>query len=113
MAPKRSSQSTTPAAQRSQPLPPQPQPQLQHQHHSPPAQSAQAILLQLWSTYVHRTPHRVKQIDVFLGFLVALGVLQFVYCVVGGNYVRLLFFFVCVCVCVGGCVGEGGFFFML
>lgn len=28
-------------------------------------------------------------IDVFMGFLVVVGVLQFVYCVIAGNYVSL------------------------
>ncbi|KAL8994396.1 MAG: hypothetical protein Q9169_005631 [Polycauliona sp. 2 TL-2023] len=46
----------------------------------------QAILQQLWSNYQQRTPQRVKLIDVFMGFLVVVGVLQFVYCVLVGNY---------------------------
>ncbi|KAL8876667.1 MAG: hypothetical protein Q9198_005175, partial [Flavoplaca austrocitrina] len=46
----------------------------------------QAILQQLWSSYQRRTPQRVKLIDVFMGFLVVVGVLQFVYCVLVGNY---------------------------
>lgn len=35
-----------------------------------------------------RTAQRVKLLDAFMAFLVAVGVLQFAYCVVGGNYVR-------------------------
>ncbi|KAL8668658.1 MAG: hypothetical protein Q9168_006726 [Polycauliona sp. 1 TL-2023] len=46
----------------------------------------QVILQQLWSSYQRRTPQRVKLIDVFMGFLVVVGVLQFVYCVLVGNY---------------------------
>ncbi|KAL8862786.1 MAG: hypothetical protein Q9178_000728 [Gyalolechia marmorata] len=46
----------------------------------------QVILQQLWSNYLRRTPQRVKLIDVFMGFLVVVGVLQFVYCVLVGNY---------------------------
>lgn len=38
--------------------------------------------------YQKATPQRTKLIDAFLGFLVAVGVLQFVYCVLAGNYVR-------------------------
>ena len=48
---------------------------------------AQEILNDLWRNYLKETPQRVKLIDVFMGFLVAVGVLQFVYAVVGGNYV--------------------------
>ncbi|KAI4247782.1 MAG: hypothetical protein L6R40_001368 [Gallowayella cf. fulva] len=46
----------------------------------------QIILQQLWSNYQKRTPQRVKLIDVFMGFLVVVGALQFVYCVLVGNY---------------------------
>ena len=50
-------------------------------------QSAQDILLGLWDNYTKTTPQRVKLIDVFMGFLVVLGGLQFLYCVLVGNYV--------------------------
>ncbi|CAL8575238.1 oligosaccharyltransferase complex subunit epsilon [Xanthoria parietina] len=46
----------------------------------------QVILQQLWTSYQRRTPQRVKLIDVFMGFLVVVGVLQFAYCVLVGNY---------------------------
>ncbi|KAI4223296.1 MAG: hypothetical protein L6R36_005532 [Xanthoria steineri] len=46
----------------------------------------QIILQQLWTSYQRRTPQRVKLIDVFMGFLVVVGVLQFAYCVLVGNY---------------------------
>ncbi|KAL8649808.1 MAG: hypothetical protein Q9226_005421 [Calogaya cf. arnoldii] len=46
----------------------------------------QVILQQLWSSYQRRTPQRVKLIDVFMGFLIVVGALQFVYCVLVGNY---------------------------
>lgn len=39
------------------------------------------------------TPQRTKLIDAFLGFLVVVGGLQFVYCVIAGNYVSGLFSF--------------------
>ena len=35
------------------------------------------------------TPQRIKLIDVFMAFLVVVGVVQFVYCVLAGNYVCL------------------------
>lgn len=43
----------------------------------------------VWRNYLQSTPQRTKLIDTFLGFLVVAGVLQFVYCVIAGNYVRL------------------------
>ena len=53
------------------------------------AQTAQEVLLNLWQHYLNTTPQRVKLIDVFMAFLVVVGGLQFVYCVLVGNYVRL------------------------
>ncbi|KAF8477188.1 DAD family-domain-containing protein [Kalaharituber pfeilii] len=44
------------------------------------------IAIRVWDNYVTSTPQRTKLIDVFMGFLVVTGVLQFVYCVVAGNY---------------------------
>lgn len=51
------------------------------------SQNAQDVLLGVWNRYVEQTPQRVKLIDVFLAFLIVVGVLQFVYCVIAGNYV--------------------------
>jgi hypothetical protein len=48
---------------------------------------AQDILSNIWNRYVDDTPQRVKLVDAFMAFLVALGVVQFAYCVVAGNYV--------------------------
>ncbi|OCK77697.1 defender against death DAD protein [Lepidopterella palustris CBS 459.81] len=50
------------------------------------AHSAQEIVQGVWDKYVDRTPQRVKLLDCFMGFLVAVGVLQFVYCIIVGNY---------------------------
>ena len=50
------------------------------------------IALGIWQNYLDATPQRTKLIDVFMAFLVVVGVLQFVYCVIAGNYVRSLFF---------------------
>ncbi|KAK5003464.1 oligosaccharyltransferase complex subunit epsilon, partial [Cryomyces antarcticus] len=50
------------------------------------ANNAQDIVLGVWNKYVDATPQRVKLIDAFMAFLVAVGVLQFVYCVIVGNY---------------------------
>lgn len=52
------------------------------------AQDAQQIVLGVWNKYLDQTPQRVKLLDVFMGFLLVVGVLQFVYCVIAGNYVR-------------------------
>ncbi|KAI9736891.1 MAG: oligosaccharyltransferase complex subunit epsilon [Claussenomyces sp. TS43310] len=49
-------------------------------------QSAQDVALGIWQNYLDTTPQRIKLIDVFMAFLVAVGVLQFVYCVIAGNY---------------------------
>lgn len=51
-------------------------------------QSPQDIALGIWKNYLDTTPQRTKLIDVFMAFLVVVGALQFVYCVLVGNYVR-------------------------
>ncbi|KAK3706306.1 oligosaccharyltransferase complex subunit epsilon [Vermiconidia calcicola] len=50
------------------------------------AQDAQEIAVGIWNNYVEKTPQRVKLVDAFMLFLMVVGVLQFVYCVIGGNY---------------------------
>ena len=40
--------------------------------------------------YRDTTPQRTKLLDAFMAFLVAVGALQFVYCVLAGNYVCFL-----------------------
>ncbi|KAI4217280.1 MAG: hypothetical protein LQ351_000589 [Letrouitia transgressa] len=50
------------------------------------ASSAPEILSHLWSSYLHTTPQRVKLLDLFMAFLVLVGGLQFLYCVIVGNY---------------------------
>lgn len=52
------------------------------------ANDVQEIALGVWNNYVEHTPQRVKLLDAFMGFLIVVGVLQFAYCVVAGNYVR-------------------------
>ncbi|KAI5798973.1 DAD family-domain-containing protein [Geopyxis carbonaria] len=44
------------------------------------------ILSSVFSKYVKTTPSRTKLIDAYLAFLVYNGVVQFVYCVIAGNY---------------------------
>ncbi|KAF2498680.1 defender against death DAD protein [Lophium mytilinum] len=50
------------------------------------ANTAQDIVQNVWDKYVQRTPQRVKLLDTFMAFLVAVGALQFVYCVIVGNF---------------------------
>ncbi|CAK4031850.1 defender against death DAD [Lecanosticta acicola] len=50
------------------------------------AQDAQQILLGIYRNYTNHTAQRVKLLDAFMAFLVVVGVLQFVYCVLAGNY---------------------------
>lgn len=52
--------------------------------------SAQQIVDGIWKNYVNKTPQRVKLLDAFMGFLAVVGALQFVYCVIVGNFVSLL-----------------------
>lgn len=51
------------------------------------ASDAQQILQGIWDNYVDKTPQRTKLIDIFLAFLAVVGALQFVYCIIAGNYV--------------------------
>lgn len=53
------------------------------------AQDVQEIALGVWNKYVDTTPQRTKLLDAFMAFLVVVGVLQFVYCVIAGNFVRI------------------------
>ncbi|KPM41768.1 hypothetical protein AK830_g4808 [Neonectria ditissima] len=44
------------------------------------------VLQNICNHYIKETPQRTKLVDVFLLFLVAVGALQFLYCVLAGNY---------------------------
>lgn len=46
------------------------------------------VLANIYQYYMKQTPQRTKLVDAFLVFLVANGALQFLYCVLAGNYVR-------------------------
>lgn len=50
-------------------------------------QDLQQIGVGVWNNYVDKTSQRVKLLDAFLVFLMAVGLLQFVYCVIAGNFV--------------------------
>ncbi|KAI9669446.1 MAG: oligosaccharyltransferase complex subunit epsilon [Alyxoria varia] len=44
------------------------------------------VLTNLWNRYDEQTPSRTKTVDVFMGFLMVVGVLQFVYVCAVGSY---------------------------
>ena len=46
-----------------------------------------SIVSAVWASYIRSTPQRTTLIDVFLCYLMVTWVLQFVYCVIAGNYV--------------------------
>ncbi|MCJ1389323.1 oligosaccharyltransferase complex subunit epsilon [Xylographa bjoerkii] len=50
-------------------------------------QNMYEIIQGIWGNYLDKTPQRTKLIDVFMAYLVFVGGVQFVYCVVAGNYV--------------------------
>ncbi|KAL2122893.1 hypothetical protein VTJ04DRAFT_3348 [Mycothermus thermophilus] len=49
-------------------------------------QSWDKIVGNVLTHYLDTTPQRTKLIDAFMAFLVAVGVVQFAYCVLAGNY---------------------------
>ena len=60
-------------------------------HSSPgltPNSPPQAIIQHIWQRYLAQTPQRTLLLDAFMAFLVLVGGIQFVYCVLAGNYVR-------------------------
>jgi len=86
MAPKRQARESTPA---SSTITQTTAPSVPIKSKSNSNKSPQDIALGIWQGYLDTTPQRTKLIDVFMGFLVLVGVLQFVYCVIVGNYVCL------------------------
>lgn len=56
------------------------------------SQSAQDILAKTWDNYWSKTAQRTKLTDAFMAFLVVVGGVQFLYCLVVGNYVSSCFF---------------------
>ncbi|KKA28654.1 hypothetical protein TD95_001867, partial [Thielaviopsis punctulata] len=44
------------------------------------------VIANITTHYVKETPQRTKLLDVFMVFLVVVGALQFLYCVLAGNY---------------------------
>jgi hypothetical protein len=50
--------------------------------------SPQEVALYVWNQYLQNTPSRTLLLDAFMAFLVLVGGIQFLYAIVGGNYVR-------------------------
>ena len=46
------------------------------------------VALHVWNKYLDDTPKRTMLLDVFMLFLVLVGAIQFLYCLLVGNYVR-------------------------
>lgn len=54
-----------------------------------PRSSPQEIIIHVWNKYLQDTPSRTMLLDAFLAWLVVVGAVQFLYCVLAGNYVRV------------------------
>ncbi|KAL6251885.1 oligosaccharyltransferase complex subunit epsilon [Rhinocladiella similis] len=51
-----------------------------------PRSSPQEIIVHVWNRYLQDTPSRMMLLDAFMAWLVVVGGIQFVYCVLAGNY---------------------------
>ncbi|KAL2007744.1 hypothetical protein VTN00DRAFT_7726 [Thermoascus crustaceus] len=51
-----------------------------------PSSPSHEIVRHVWKRYLEQTPQRTLLLDAFMAFLVLVGVIQFVYCVLAGNY---------------------------
>jgi len=71
------------AARPTTPLPPQTSTKSSKQQQN---QNWNAVVSNIVNHYVEATPQRTKLLDSFMAFLVAVGALQFLYCVLAGNY---------------------------
>jgi oligosaccharyltransferase complex subunit epsilon len=94
MAPKRSNvREATPVAASPAPVqataPPTPKPV---KASTAGAQNWDKVIMNVVNHYVNTTPQRTKLIDVFLGFLAVVGALQFLYCILAGNFVSYCLF---------------------
>lgn len=90
MAPKRNAAAAPKASQTTErPITPVPKTVVATPRSKSGKQSLNAgeVLTSIWQKYMDTTPQRTKLIDLFMAFLVVVGILQFVYCVIVGNYV--------------------------
>lgn len=82
MAPKKNARESTPSAASS--------PVVTSPVSSKPGAGAatwDVVFQNIYNHYINETTQRTKLIDAFLVFLVTVGGLQFLYCVLAGNYV--------------------------
>lgn len=89
MAPKRNAAAAPKISQTTaeRPIPPQATLATTKSKKNNQSLNAGEVLNSIWQKYVDETPQRTKLIDAFMAFLVVVGALQFVYCVIVGNYV--------------------------
>ncbi|EGS17418.1 epsilon subunit-like protein [Thermochaetoides thermophila DSM 1495] len=78
--------STTPAVTTAPQPAPQSTPAPAKSKHSSAPPSFQKIVSNVVDHYLRTTPQRTKLLDAFMAFLVAVGGLQFAYCILAGNY---------------------------
>jgi oligosaccharyltransferase complex subunit epsilon len=57
---------------------------------SPAAANWDKVLANIYNYYMNETPQRTKLLDFFLVFLAVVGGLQFLYCILAGNFVRTM-----------------------
>ncbi|KLJ08988.1 oligosaccharyl transferase complex subunit OST4 [Blastomyces silverae] len=51
-----------------------------------PNSQTQEIVVGIWQQYLGQTPKRTLQLDAFMAFLLIVGGVQFLYCMLAGNY---------------------------
>ncbi|OCT44573.1 Dolichyl-diphosphooligosaccharide--protein glycosyltransferase subunit dad-1 [Cladophialophora carrionii] len=51
-----------------------------------PRSSPQEIIVHVWNRYLQDTPSRTMLLDAFMAWLVVVGAVQFLYCILAGNY---------------------------
>ncbi|KIW63859.1 hypothetical protein PV04_08831 [Phialophora macrospora] len=51
-----------------------------------PRSSPQEIIIHVWNRYLQDTPSRTLLLDAFMAWLVVVGAVQFLYCILAGNY---------------------------
>ncbi|KPI38615.1 Dolichyl-diphosphooligosaccharide--protein glycosyltransferase subunit dad1 [Cyphellophora attinorum] len=51
-----------------------------------PRSSPQEIAIHVWNKYIQETPSRTLFLDIFLLYIALNGAVQFIYCIIGGNY---------------------------
>lgn len=86
MAPKRNAKDAAPASTAAIATTPTPNPRASSRSTSG-AHQWDKVIVNIYDHYQTSTPQRTKLIDIFMAFLVAAGGVQFLYCVLAGNFV--------------------------